>query len=215
MSLSRTPHAKLKTAAATLIAVMAIGAGATACTGDEDKPQKVGSDRQDQSGSGGTSAGSGKGKDSSKGNGKDSGKKENAAEDKGPQTFKTGDRIALGDWQFVVHKVTDPLKPTNEFITPKSGNRWLAVDLEVKNKGTKTEPFSTILALELKDSQNKLYDVAITGEDSVKQPDGDVAAGESRRGTVVYEVPTAAKGFTLAFKPDMFGGSKATVDLGR
>ena len=193
--MSHTTRRKVASSLGALAAVLAIGFGASACV-DSEEPVKVGSAGSEQGG-GGADDGGQKGKDSPK-----------------SETFAVGDRIKLGDWEFTVHEVTDPLKPTNEFLTPKSGNRWVAIDLEAKNNGSKNEVFSTLLALELKDSQNKVYDVTITGEDAQKQPDGDVAAGESRRGTVVYEVPEDAKGLKLVFKPSLFGGSKATVDLG-
>lgn len=198
-----TARKRLMTGLGALAVVAMLGAGTSACSGDDDKPKKVGSTADDTS---------------TKGSAKDKGTKKNTKKNKaadtktGTKAFKVGDKIELGDWGLVVHKVTDPLKPTDEFMTPEEGNRWVLVDLEVLKNGGGSGEFSSLLSLEIKDSTNKVYDQTVIGTET--PPDGTVAEGDSRRGEVAWEVPETATGLTLGFKPDIMSESTATVELG-
>lgn len=130
------------------------------------------------------------------------------------EAFAVGDTVALGDWQIVVHGVTDPLVPTNGFLAPSEGNRWVAVDVEVTNNSDAAEGLSSLLCFELQDSENRSYQMTITGEGGASTPDGEVDAGGSRRGSITYEVPAAAAGLQLRFKCDLFSSGSAVINLG-
>ena len=60
---------------------------------------------------------------------------------------------------------------------------------------------STILRLELHDSQSYKYDIAFAGMD-LPQLGGDVAPGAARRGWAVFEVPDTATGLVLRVQGD-------------
>lgn len=130
------------------------------------------------------------------------------------QAFGVGEAVALGDWEVVVHGVTDPVVPTNDIVAPSEGNRWVAVDTEVTNNSDAVESVSSMLCFELQDSENKSYAMTITGEGGASTPDGEVAPGASRRGTITYEVPSAATGLTLRFKCDLLSSGSAVIQLG-
>lgn len=131
-----------------------------------------------------------------------------------PEVFAIGDLVELGDWQVRVHGVTDPVQSTNEFVTPAPGNRWVGVDVEVTNTGTDPQVVSSLMCFEVVDDQNRNYSMALTAEAGSTPPDGEVAAGEARRGTVTYEVPADAAGLRLTFKCDLFSTGSATIALG-
>lgn len=131
----------------------------------------------------------------------------------GDEVFKVGDKVELGDWQIVVHAVTDPVVPTNEFITPDEGNRWVTVDTEVFNQSSEPSSVSSILCFELQDSENRNYDITITSESTTASLDGEVDAGASRRGDLSFEVPEAATGLKLRFKCELFSSGTATIEL--
>lgn len=120
--------------------------------------------------------------------------------------------MKLGDYVFVVHKVTDPVKPANDFMTPAAGKRWVSVDAEVTNNADAPQTVSSIVCFDLRDSQNKKYSVTITGQ-SDSQLDGEVAPGDSLRGDLEFEVPKAAKGLKLNFKCDFLSSGSAVVAL--
>lgn len=129
------------------------------------------------------------------------------------QTFGVGEAVALGDWEVIVHGVTDPVPP-GEFMTPSEGNRWVGVDVEVTNNSDGPETVSSILCFELQDAENKSYNMTIGADQAASPPDGEVDAGGSRRGTITYEVPAAATGLRLRFKCDLFSSGSAVINLG-
>jgi hypothetical protein len=131
-----------------------------------------------------------------------------------PEDFAVGDLVELGEWQVRVHRVTDPVQSTNPVITPAPGNRWVAADVEVTNSGTEPQNVSSLLCFEVADDQNRSYTLAITAEAGSSPPDGEVAAGGARRGTLTYEVPADAAGLRLTFKCDLFSTGSATIALG-
>lgn len=131
-----------------------------------------------------------------------------------PPVFAVGDLVELGDWRVRVHGVTDPVQSTNPVITPAPGNRWVAADVEVTNAGTEPQAVSSLVCFEVADDRNRSYTLAITAEAGSSPPDGEVAAGAARRGTLTYEVPADAAGLRLTFKCDLFSTGSATIALG-
>jgi hypothetical protein len=128
------------------------------------------------------------------------------------QTFKVGDEVKLGDWRVKVWGVQDPLPPPSEFEQPAAGNRYVAVDTEVFNDSKTPQSVSSIACFELQDAANKSYNMTIvTG--APNPPDGEIAPGQSRRGTLVYEVPTTSTGLKLVFKCDLFSTGSAVISL--
>jgi len=128
------------------------------------------------------------------------------------EVFRIGDLVELGEWQIRVHSVTDPLNSSNEFITPSTGNRWVAVEVEVTNKATESATMSTLMCLELQDASNQNFSIALTAED-FPELDGEVAPNSARRGTVVFEVPQSAGGLVLKFNCDLFSSGQAFIKL--
>lgn len=129
-----------------------------------------------------------------------------------PHVFLVGDLVEIGDWRILVHAVTDPLKSSNEFIGPSSGSRWVAADVEVTNTASEPALMSALMCLELQDSFNQNYSIAITAED-FPELDGEVASSGSRRGVVVFEVPQSASGLVLKFSCDLFSTGQALIRL--
>lgn len=128
------------------------------------------------------------------------------------ETFNIGDTVKLGDWSVQVYGIQDPLVPTNGYITPAAGNRFVQVDTEVTNHSDKAEMVSSMACFDLRDSDNKRYTIAITGE-STGLLDGEVAPGASLRGNLDYEVPDSATGLQLHFKCDFLSSGSAVINL--
>ncbi|MDI9917509.1 DUF4352 domain-containing protein [Rhodococcus sp. IEGM 1379] len=127
-------------------------------------------------------------------------------------TFGVGDVVDLGDWRVQVHGVVDPYVSTNQFITADPGNRYVVIDTEVTNNGSKPETVSSMMCFELQDSANKSYDIAFT-DTSTGSVDGQLASGAAKRGELSYEVPEAATGLRLQFKCDLLSSGSATINL--
>lgn len=130
-----------------------------------------------------------------------------------PEEFSVGDVVELGDWRIQVHGFTDPYTEDNEFLSPAEGNRWVAVDAEVTNNGESADIVSSIVCFELLDGNNQAYTVTITAGEAAQPPDGEVASGASRRGTLVYELPAGVNDMRLSFKCDLFSTGSAVIRL--
>lgn len=128
-------------------------------------------------------------------------------------TFGVGDRVALGDWQVEVHEVTDPYVGDNDFLAPDSGNRWLAIDVEVFNVGGEPREVTSIFCFDLQDDLNRNYEQELFSGSTVGAPSGEIIPGSSRRGTIVYEVSSDASGLRLNFKCELFSNGSATIQL--
>jgi hypothetical protein len=174
-----------------LLAIVAVLAalGVAAASTDENEPARV--DEGDTTGEGGATT-----------------------EAEQPEVFAVGDVVQLGDWQVRVHGVTDPVQSTNPIVTPAPGNRWVAVDVEVTNTGSEPQVVSSLGCFEIVDDQNRSYSLTITAEGGSSPPDGEVAPGASRRGTLTYEVPADAAGLHLTFQCELFSTGSATIALG-
>jgi len=136
-----------------------------------------------------------------------------AEEEEKKTTFAVGDVVALGDYEVTVHGVQNPLPPASEFITAPAANKYVGLDIEVKNTTDESKAFSAFLAIELQDAENRTYDLTFTDHQPAV-PDGELAAGAGRRGLAVFQVPEAATGLRLLFSGDVFSTGNATVELG-
>lgn len=180
------PHPRPLRLVATF-AVAAIAVLALAASSEENTPSRV--DESGESGESGEGGGS------------------------EPDVFAVGDLVELGDWQVRVHAVTDPYSEDNPVLQPAAGNRWVAVDAEVTNGSDQPQAVSSIACFGLQDSTNVEYQMTVTGGTALP-PDGEVPAGQSKRGTLVYEVPAAATGLQLTFQCDLLSTGTATIGLG-
>ena len=128
-----------------------------------------------------------------------------------PELFSVGEQVRLGDYEVVVHEVTDALPP-GQFIQPAEGSRYVAVDTEVTNNSAEAETVSTIMMFEVQDESNRSYNIALTDHD-VPSLDGEVPAGQSRRGTMVFEVPGDAGALHLNFTGGFWSRGTAQIRL--
>lgn len=133
----------------------------------------------------------------------------------GAKQAKVGDTVKLGDWEIRVNDVTDPVKSSNEFMTPEAGNRWVSVNATVSNKSDKPETVSSMMCFDLRDAEGQKFETTITGSTG-SQLDGEVPAGGRLKGSVAFEVPESVKsGLELHFKCDLLSSGSAIISLGK
>ena len=120
----------------------------------------------------------------------------------GQEVYGLGQTAHTGDFDVTLHTVEDPYVPTNQFERPADGQRYVAVEVEVKNTGDESRPMSTLLGAEVTDSLSRGWDIALAGFDR-PQLDGTVAAGESRRGWIVFEVAQDSSALRLRLKGNL------------
>ncbi len=110
--------------------------------------------------------------------------------------YKVGDTAKTGAFEVTVFGYRDPHPSANQFDKPAPGSRYVSVDVQVANPGSRQEVFSSIVGLHVVDTANRQYDIAIT-TGTPRAPDGQVPAGQAVRGIAVFEVPDGTTGLRL------------------
>jgi|CXWK01.1.fsa_nt_gi hypothetical protein len=128
-----------------------------------------------------------------------------------PSSFAVGDVIEMGDLTMVVLGWSTPAG--DEFTQPESGNRFVVVDLLLVNTGSAADSVSSLLQMELKDGDNRSYDIDIFAP-GASSPEGEIAPGERIRGSVGFQTPAEATGLQFVFDASLFGSGRVFVDLG-
>jgi len=127
-------------------------------------------------------------------------------------TFKVGEVVRKGSLDATVLS-SAPFTSTNQFAKPAAGKQFYAVELSLKNTGTKPATLSSLLQFKLRDSSNAQYDVAFTVGKEPKFPEGELTGGTTNRGFVTFEIPTGATGLQFVFDANIFGGGRITWTL--
>lgn len=128
------------------------------------------------------------------------------------EPFAVGDTIQIGDFQLVVHGLIDPFVGSSDSTAPSQDDRWVGVDLTLTNLDDEPVEVSAWALFEIEDATLQNYRV-IDPEDGTRSVNGEIPAGGSRRGTVVFEVAREATGLELFFAGDVFASGSATVAL--
>ncbi|MPY47142.1 DUF4352 domain-containing protein [Streptomyces acidicola] len=139
---------------------------------------------------------------------KDDGAKAEAA--KKQQDAKVGDTIALKgleaghELDVTVVKVVDNAKPADEFFAPEDGNRWLGVQFQLVNTGSKAYSDAPMNGAKLVDDQGQQFQVVL-GDISAgpsMQADVNLKPGSKALGWITFELPKKSKAATVQFGMD-------------
>ncbi|MEU8275684.1 DUF4352 domain-containing protein [Microbispora bryophytorum] len=100
-----------------------------------------------------------------------------------------------------VTKVELKATPANDFLKPKDGNRFVAIELKLDNKGQATYEDSPSNGAVVVDDQGQQYRTtfAEVKEGQAFQGSVTMSSGDSRKGVIVFEVPEGAKLAKLQF----------------
>ncbi|WP_369173792.1 DUF4352 domain-containing protein [Streptomyces sp. R28] len=187
-------HTRIRLAATAAVTVAALAL--TACgsgSGDEivDKPKAKASAK--------TGSGSGS-------------EKEPAAEKSSaaPDVAKVGDTLALKGMEsgsgldVTVVKVVDNAKSSDEFFAPESGNRWIGVQFQLVNTGTKVYSDAPVNGAKMADDQGQQFGTVLADITAGPSMSSDVRLkpGAKALGWVVFEVPKASKAATVTWGMD-------------
>lgn len=112
-----------------------------------------------------------------------------------------GDRTLVGGALVAARRVVDPFESADPVITAPAGRRWVAADLEVTNLAPQVQDLAARRQLTVRDVTDRRYRAVATAE-GLPSLDGPLAPGETRRGTVVFEVPEDARDLRLAYTGD-------------
>ncbi|MFG3050264.1 DUF4352 domain-containing protein [Kitasatospora sp. NPDC048239] len=114
---------------------------------------------------------------------------------------KVGDTIALKGMDkgltadITTVKVVDPAESANEYLKPEAGKRYVAVQFQIKATGTQAYSEMPWSSAKVVDTQGQSYgpSLADTKAGPTFQTPTNIAAGETGKGFVTFEIPTDAK----------------------
>lgn len=125
--------------------------------------------------------------------------------------FKVGDTVKLNDYTVKVNKVY-VYKSTNEFMVPKAGKEYFAVDCTITNTSSIEQIVSSMLMFKVVDKDGRACEYAISGEGG-GQLDGTVGAGRKMTGVYTVEAPKGATGLELEFDASFISSGQVIVKL--
>lgn len=129
----------------------------------------------------------------------------------GSKVVQINKEVAIGGLDYTVHSVEDGRK-VEGFSAPSAGNKYVVVDLSVKNDTSEEFAFSIILFVKATNAAGDEFTHEITALLKPEAPDGKIAAGQTERGLVVFEVKDAPDTYTIHFR-DPVGGTSQSVKL--
>lgn len=124
-----------------------------------------------------------------------------------PDVAKTGDTIALkgsedgSKLDVTVVKVVDPAKAGDEFTEPESGNRFVGVQFQLVNTGTKAYSDSPANGAQITDSDGQQFQPTFADITAGPSMSSDVRLkpGAKALGWITFEVPKGIKPATVQF----------------
>lgn len=130
-----------------------------------------------------------------------------AAESQQPETARIGDTITLTgqddgeQLDVTMKKWLDPAKSADEFATPESGKRWVAVQIQLTNTGTTAYSDSPSNCVQAADTDGQRFDTTFGDITAGPQMTSDLKLPVDGKalGWVVIEVPKGSKVATLQF----------------
>ncbi len=126
------------------------------------------------------------------------------------KTYKMGDLVDLNGKTMAVNAVADYISG-NQFLIPKSGNKFVAVDITLQNN-SKDPYIYNALEFKLHDNQDYSYDMAVSDKDP-QLSSGTIQPGEKTRGFITYEIPEGNTPAKLEYTPGFWNLSQIIVDL--
>ena len=125
-------------------------------------------------------------------------------------SYNLGDLVKVDKFEFSVLSVKET-KSDNPYIKPKEGNKYMTVELQIKNNGDTKEVVSTLMNFYLKNSDGEKGTQALmTGDKSV---DGELLKGDKIKGTITYEISKNSSGLKFYYNPSFLFGKSIVVKL--
>lgn len=127
-----------------------------------------------------------------------------------PQLPGVGQRVESGGVAITVANVAR-VPALGQFMRAGEGKVYLNVEVVVESPGRDTSPYNP-LYFRVRDADGFEYNGSLVGDDrSLKS--GELRRGEIVRGTVAFEVPTASRGFVVAYQPLVIFGGYQTIRI--
>lgn len=129
------------------------------------------------------------------------------------KVYRIGETIEISGLAIQVLGVDYP--PGKGIVQPKEGSTFVAVDVQIDNKGDTVREITSAAQMYLKDATGQQYTFHL-GAQSVLEgglPDDELQPGERVRGQIGFLVPLEAGGLIYVFDADLIGFGKVFIAL--
>lgn len=126
------------------------------------------------------------------------------------QVFSQGDTINFSGLRITVNS-TSIFESNSPYIKPKSGYKFLAIDVTVENVNADPSGYGNPFNFSLKDQDGYTYTDVLVGKDPSIKSDS-IGKGEKVRGFLTFEVPSSQTKLQLKYSPSVFSNS-ITINL--
>lgn len=117
------------------------------------------------------------------------------------QDYAMGTTARSATFDIIVHGFSDP-QPPGAFLRPAAGTHYVSVDVQVVNRGTVPQTFSSLAQIHLVDRANRQFEPTF-GDLEPPAPDGEIPPGATSRGHALFEVPDGATGLRVRVRGDL------------
>ncbi len=127
--------------------------------------------------------------------GNDTGDTGDTTSDPPARTYSLGATARSAEFDVTVFGFKDP-QPPGQFLKPSPGTHYVSVDVQLANRGSTQQNFSSLLQIHLVDDSNRQYDPTF-GEVTPPAPDGEIPSGQAIRGNSLFEVSDGTTGLRV------------------
>lgn len=122
-------------------------------------------------------------------------------------SFKVGETATVENVNYTLTKVKT--SKGSDFDKPASGKEYVIVTIKIENNSEETVSFN-YLDWKMENSEGQLDEPAFTIEDTdTNLGSGDLKAGGSKTGTIVFEEPKGDEGLKLHYYGNIFSSDES------
>lgn len=127
--------------------------------------------------------------------------------------FKLDETIKLGDYVVTVKKIVDNAPSPDEFTTPESGKKFVAIEVMYENPTTDKQINYNPFDWKLIDSDAYNYDADMNTAKTPELNSGTLNPGQKARGWITFQTAKDAANFKAQFAPSWIDNSNVEIQL--
>lgn len=126
--------------------------------------------------------------------------------------FTVGDVIAFDQKEVVVKSVDRNWNSGDSYIKPSDGKEYVHVTISITNKSSDKISYN-VYDWSMEDSTGDIKSQTFVTGDDDNLSSGDLAAGGTKTGSIVFEVPKGDAGLKLHYEPSFWSSKELTIKL--
>lgn len=126
--------------------------------------------------------------------------------------FKTGDIIKIDEQEVSVVAADMNYATGKEYIKAADGKKYVKIDVQIKNTSNDKISYN-VLYWEIEDESGDITSYSAMAQADDGLGSGDLAAGGTKKGSIVFEVSDSSAKFKIHYKPNMWSSKEAVINL--